>query len=64
MLLSNKVSQPFLSKVLKNCEHIKKKCLLNENPNAKRNDCGKDQEVETALKVLFINVHEKDTQVG
>lgn len=58
-----KVSQPLLCKLLKNREDIEKKCSSNENPNAKRNRSGKDKEVETALKLWFTNVRERDARV-
>ena len=57
-----KVSQQLLCKLLKNREDIEKKCMLNENPKDKWNHCGKDQEVETALKLWFTNVLEKDAR--
>ena len=46
-----KVPQLLLWKLLKNREDIKKKCTLDENPIAKLNCCGKDQEVKTTLKL-------------
>ena len=55
-----KVFQLLLCKLLKNHENIKKKCTLNESPNAKWNWCGKDQEIEIALKLWFANVCERD----
>ena len=58
-----KVSQPLLCKILKNREDIEKKCSLNENRNGKRNRCGNDQEFETALKLWFTNVRERDAHV-
>ena len=58
-----KGSQPFLCKLLKSHEDIEKKCMLNENPNSKRNCCGKDQEVKTALKLWLTNDCERDACV-
>ena len=55
-----KIPQLLLCKLLKNREDIEKKCTLDENPNAKRNRCGKDQDVETAFKLWFTNVPERD----
>ena len=42
---------------------MEKKWTLNENPYAKWNHCGKDQEVEIALKLWFKNVCERDACV-
>ena len=36
---------------------------MNENPCAKRNRCGKDQEVEAVLKLWFTNVRERDARI-
>ena len=57
------VSQSFLHKLFKNLEDIEKKYSLNENPNTKQNCCGKNQEVETALKLWFANVRERDARI-
>ncbi|XP_071043153.1 tigger transposable element-derived protein 3-like [Parasteatoda tepidariorum] len=56
-----KVSQPLLCKIMK---ISKKKCTLNENLNCKRNRDGKDKEVESALKLWFTNVRERDAHVN
>ncbi|KAG8182813.1 hypothetical protein JTE90_003486 [Oedothorax gibbosus] len=58
------VSQPLLCKILKNREDIKIKCTLNENLNCKRNRNGKDKEVESALKLWFTNVCEREVRVN
>ncbi|KAG8198420.1 hypothetical protein JTE90_021661 [Oedothorax gibbosus] len=58
------VSQPLLCKILKNRDDIEIKCNLNGNLNCKRNRDGKDKEVESALKLWFTNVRERDARVN
>ena len=58
-----KVTQSLLCKLLKSHEDIKKKCSLNENPNSKQNHCERDQDVKTAFKLGFTNVHQRYTRI-
>ena len=38
--------------------------MLNENLNCKRKRTGKDEEMESALKLWFANVREKDARIN
>lgn len=57
------VSQPLLCKILKNKDSILSLSKCNENVDSKRNRSGKDPQVESALKLWFKNVREKDARV-
>jgi hypothetical protein len=55
-----KFSQPLLCKILKNRSDTETSALTNENTDRKRARSGKDSPVESALKVWFSNVREKN----
>lgn len=59
------ISQPTLCKLLQNREKIARLSSdSNVNKNRKRKRCGKDEDVETALKEWFTCVREKDARVN
>lgn len=58
-----KISQPLLCKILKNEENIMTTAKNNRNTKMKRNRCGKDEQVEYALKLWFSDVREKNINV-
>lgn len=58
-----KISQPLLCKLLKNRVEIENAAKSNDNLENKRNRSGKDNQVESALKLWFTNVREKDARV-
>jgi len=58
-----KISQPFLCKILKNKSDVETSALTNENTDRKRARSGKDSQVESALKILFSNVREKNALI-
>lgn len=47
------ISQPLLNKILRSRYEIEDAILENENTCRKRRRCGKDEEVERALKIWF-----------
>ena len=55
-----KISQPLLCKILKNRSDIETSALTNENTDRKRARSGKNSQVESALKMWFSNVCEKN----
>lgn len=58
------ISQPLLCKFLKKRDTIQAACLNNGNTNRKRKRCGKDEEVEMALKEWFTaNVKGKNPRI-
>lgn len=57
------ISQPLLCKLLKNRDSIVRAGKENQNLNCKRFRGGKDNEVESALKLWFTNVREQDARV-
>ncbi|XKL63957.1 hypothetical protein PGB90_006321 [Kerria lacca] len=60
-----KISQPTLSRLLRNRKTIAGMYNdSNVNKNRKRKRCGKDEDVETALKEWFTCVREKDASVN
>lgn len=59
-----KISQPLLCQILKNQEHIANAAKQNENLDCKRKHVAKDGEVESALKLWFTNVRDKDVGVN
>jgi hypothetical protein len=58
-----KISQPLLCTLLKKRDAIQRTVKQNENLNCKRNRSGKDDQVESALKLWFTNVREHDARV-
>jgi hypothetical protein len=56
-----KISQPLLCKILKNISDIVTSALTNENMDWKTAQSGKDSQVESALKIWFSNVREKNS---
>ena len=58
------LSQPFLSKLLKNRNKILTDALGNGNPDRKRNRHGKDEQVEKALKNWVTIMREKDGRIS
>ena len=61
--LQLQISQPLLCKLLKNRDIILRAAKENQNLNCKRFRGGKDNEVESALKLWFTNVREQDARV-
>ena len=59
-----KISQPLLCKILKNRSDIETSALTNENMDRKRARLGKDSQFESALKIWFSNVHEKNASIN
>jgi hypothetical protein len=59
-----KISQPLLCKILKNRSDIETSARTNENTDRKRAHLGKDSQVESALKIWFSNVHEKNASIN
>jgi hypothetical protein len=59
-----KISQPLLFKILKNRSCIETSALTNENTDQKTARSGKDSQVESALKVWFSNVREKNALIN
>lgn len=57
------ISQPLLCKLLKNRKIIDTSLLENENSSRKRKRCGKDEDVELALKEWFTKVRKQDARV-
>lgn len=58
------ISQPLLCKLLKQRYDIEKSVENNESVTRKRKRCGKDEDVERALKDWFTLVREKDARVN
>jgi hypothetical protein len=58
-----KISQPLLCKILKNRGELENRAKLNENTDCKRSRSGKDCQVETALKLWFTTVRDRDARV-
>lgn len=58
------ISQPLLCKLLKNRNEIEKSLMNNENISRKRKRCGKDEDVEEALKQWFTKVRKQDARVN
>jgi hypothetical protein len=59
-----KVSEPLLYKIFKNRSDIETSALTNENTDRKRARSGKESQVESALKIRFSTVHEKNTSIN
>lgn len=59
-----KISQPLLCKILKKRNEYEEAAVNNENPSRKRKRCGKDNEVEVALKKWFVQVRSQDARVS
>lgn len=59
-----KVSQPLLCKILKNRASIETAQMSNQNMHRKRERCGKDDQVESALKMWFTKVRERNAPVN
>jgi hypothetical protein len=59
-----KISQTLLCKILKNRPDIETSALTNENTDRKIARQGKDSQVESALKIWFSNVREKNTSIN
>lgn len=59
-----KISQPFLCKILKNRSNIEIAHISNKNMKRKRERSGKDNQVESALKIWFRKVREKNAPVN
>ena len=59
-----KISQPLLCEILKNRSDIETSALTNENTDRKRARSGKDSQVESALKIRFSNVREKNASIN
>lgn len=57
------ISQPLLCKLLKNRNEIESSLMNNENASRKRKRCGKDEDVEQALKEWFTKVRKQDGRV-
>lgn len=57
------VTQSFLCKFLKTRDSVQADCLNNENMSRKRKRCGKDEDVEIALKEWFTTVRQKDSRI-
>jgi hypothetical protein len=55
-----KISQPLLCEILKNRSDIESSALTNQNTDWKRARSGKDSQGESALKIWFSNVREKN----
>lgn len=58
------ISQPLLCKLLKNRTAIETSARSNENLKRKRERSGKDKQVESALKIWFGNVRQKNASVN
>jgi hypothetical protein len=59
-----KISQPLLCKILKNRSDIETSPLTNQNTDWKRARSGKDSQGESALKIWFSNVCEKNASIN
>jgi hypothetical protein len=59
-----KISQPLLCKILKNRSDIENSVLTSENTDRKRARSGKDSQVESALKIWFSDVREKNASIS
>jgi hypothetical protein len=59
-----KISQPLICKILKNRSDIETSALTNENTDRKKTRSGKDRQVESALKIWFSNVREKNASIN
>ena len=59
-----KISQPLLCKILKNRSNIETSQISNQNMDRKRERSGKDKQVESALKIWFSNVREKNAPIN
>ena len=57
------IPQPLLWKILKNRSDIESSALTNENTDRNRARSGKDSQVESALKIWFSNVREKNDSI-
>jgi len=58
------ILQSVLGNILKNREDTECEALQNESQNRKRKRCGKDNNVECALKKWFVKVRNKDACVS
>lgn len=58
------ISQPLLCKLLKKRVEIENSATLNKNPNIKRIRSGKEEQVESALLLWFINVRKNDARIN
>ena len=59
-----KISQPLLCKILKDRSDIETSALTNGNTDRKTARSGKDSQVESALKIWFSNVREKNASIN
>ena len=59
-----KISQPLLCKIFKNRSDIETSALTNENTDRKRGRSGKVSEGESALKIWFSNVRDKNSSLN
>jgi hypothetical protein len=59
-----KISQPLLCKILKNRSDVETSARTNENTDRKRARSGNDSQVESALKIWFNNVREKNASIN
>src|SRR5215469_1824476 len=59
-----RISQPLLCKILKHISDIETSALTNENTDRKRSRSGKDSQVESALRIWFSNVREKNVSIN
>ena len=57
------ISQPVLCRIIKSRVQIVKAAKQNDNLSCKRKRVGKDQQVESALKLWFTNVRQRDARV-
>lgn len=57
------ISQPTLSRIVKNRYEIEKSLLLDANTARKRKRCGKDKDVEDAMRDWFFEVRKKDARI-
>jgi len=58
------ISQPLLCKLLKKLIEIENSATLNINTNIKRIHNGKEEQVESALSLWFINVRKNDANIN
>jgi hypothetical protein len=59
-----KIPQPFLCNILKNRSDIETSAFTNENTDRKKAQSGKNSQVESALKIWFSNVCEKNALIN
>jgi len=58
------ISQSLLCRLLKNRNDIETSAVNNDSGTRKRKRCGKDDDVESALKKWFVSVRHKDTRLN